>query len=338
MKTLSSFQWSQRGRNTQGEKQAEALGRIVSVLLQGIALHGFEYDSSAFSSFQEGIRKLRSEFDRADDEDSAMLIAISAIRLLEEHHEAAQRQLRARQNEVESVIGVLSESLLEVAQASPAMMLQVKEIERDIAAATRPEAITAARFRLSACVQELLREMPEKDARRSKRGPTFPDIETDYVTGLPDAAYALEVAAGRWKRRSNIYVAAFALDRLESINLRFGFKAGDELLLLLSQQVGQHLQPGDQLFRWRGPCLVMLLERETHEGLVAAEISRIAGARMEHAITVRDREVMVPASPTWNLFPLDTFGTSEELATRLNDFALNRSRSTRQQVAAAGGH
>ncbi len=336
MKTLSPFQWSQRGRNTQGEKQAEALGRIVSVLLQGISLHGFEYDPVAFNSFQDGIRKLRAEFDRADDEDSAMLTAISAIRLLEEHHDGVHLQLKARQNEVESVIGLLSESLLEMSGAKPGMMLRVKEIERDIAAATRVEEIAAARFRLSACVADMKKETVFSDKARGGRTPTYPDIESDHVTGLPDATYAMGVISSRWKRRSNCYVAAFALDRMETINLRFGFKAGDDLLLLLSQQIGQYLQPGDQLFRWRGPCLLILMERETHEAHIAAEIARIAGARIEHAITVRDREVMVPASPTWNLFPLATFSNPDDVSSRLNDFALNRSRSLRQQVAAAG--
>ena len=300
-------------------------------------MNGFEYEPHAFQIFQDAVRKLRAEFDRAADEDSAMLAAISAIRLLEEHHGTAQRLLKARQNEVETVIGMLSETLLELAQARPVMMLRIKEIERDIAAALRPEEVVAARFRLGACISELKRELAsaEDRAKRGRRTPTFPEIETDHVTGLPDAGCAIQAISARWNRRSGTYVASFVLDRLETINLRFGFRAGDELLLTLSQQVGQHLQPGDQLFRWRGPCLVMVMDRDMHDGLVASEVARVAGARTEQSIMVRDREVIVPVSPSWNVFPLGTAGSVDDLATRLNDFALNQSRSARQ-VAAAG--
>src|SRR4051794_16926461 len=102
MITLAPFLRTRHGKeNSEGEKQAEALARIVSVLLQGIALHGFNYNPDAFTLFESSIRKLRTEFEQASDEATALLLTGAAIRLLEDHNAAAEQHLKARRNEEE---------------------------------------------------------------------------------------------------------------------------------------------------------------------------------------------------------------------------------------------
>src|SRR5437764_583888 len=81
-------------------RRSEALYRVVSVLLQGIALHGLQYEEAAFTMFQNSVWKLRAAFEMAQDEDSAMLLACAAIRLLEEHNEGAQMFMESRQTEL----------------------------------------------------------------------------------------------------------------------------------------------------------------------------------------------------------------------------------------------
>jgi hypothetical protein len=55
------------------------LNRIISVLLQGLALHSFCHDEGEFGVFQQSLRKLRDQFAVADDDDSRLLLAGSAI-------------------------------------------------------------------------------------------------------------------------------------------------------------------------------------------------------------------------------------------------------------------
>jgi GGDEF domain-containing protein len=320
-----------------GEKQAEALSRIISVLLQGIAIHGFNYEPAVFASFENSIRKLRADFERATveqarDETDALMVVLSAIRLLEEHNESAARHVAARQNEFEAVVGMLSETALQIARAAPEVMVRVKEIERDIARSSNIEAMSAARARLTSCMEDLRAEAladPQHQLGNSSGD------QIDQVTGLPDARHAATAFSKVWNRRMEYYAAVFSLERLEAVNLRFGFQAGDQMLAILGGHIAQHLMPGDQLFRWRGPCLVMLMERRVAEPLVATELGRIAPARLESAIAVREREVMVPISASWNLLPLNSFSNPEELARKLNEFAAGRPRVARKFAAAA---
>jgi GGDEF domain-containing protein len=321
MKSLSPFRRS--GNSNRKDHALEALHRVISVLLQGIALHAFDFDSAELAAFQTSIRKLRADIDNVIDDDSALLMAASAIRLLEDHNLAGGRHLQARQNEMEAVIGLLTEALFDVARVSPETMVHVREIERDIASATRLETLAAARTRLVSSLERIRLRTVDKTP-----GP-FPAGETDFVTGLPDSGYAVEAMSRIWNRRGDYFAAMFALERLDSINVRFGFKAGDQVLLILTQHVAQHLMPEDQLFRWRGPCLVALVKRKLPETLVAAELNLTASARLEHAITKGSREVVVPISRSWNLFPLSAVETVEAMVSRLNEFAISRSRPVR---------
>jgi len=99
------------------EKQAEALNRVVSVLLQGIALHSYNFDAEQFVTFGNAVRKVRAEFEQIADETAALLAAGAAIRLMEQHGEAAELHWKARQQEMEAVVGMLTETLVEISGA-----------------------------------------------------------------------------------------------------------------------------------------------------------------------------------------------------------------------------
>jgi GGDEF domain-containing protein len=331
MTTLTPFLWPGGKQDTSGQRQAEALNRIVSVLLQGIALHTFNFDPAQFPAFEKTIRKVRSDFEQAPDEATALLAAGAAIRVLEDHGNAAERHCSARYREMQSVVTLLANTLVEVAGAAPEVKGRIKAIGSEITLATDGETLAAARRSLEACLAELRAE----SLALSETEPSGPSPEKDAVTGLPDAGCAARALNSVWSRRKDYYLAVLALERIETINLRFGFQAGDQMLLQLSQHVAQQLTPEDRLFRWRGPCLVILVHRRVPEALVTAELNRLATARLETGMMFREREVLVPASVSWNLFPLSGQSSAEDLVRQINDFAANRFRSGRRVLAAA---
>lgn len=334
MTTLSPFLWTRSGKDdSAAQKQAEALNRIISILLQGIGLHTFNFDEARFLAFGKSLRKIRMEFERASDEATALLAAGAAIRMLEEHSEAAAHHGTSLRQEMAGVLELLSNTLLEVAHAAPETTLLLKGLEKELATAGSAELMAISRERLAACLTEVRAAALAAPLNR-KSGPGQ-EAETDGVTGLPDPGYATRAAISIWNRRQDYYVAVLALERLETINLRFGFKAGDQMLLMLSQHVTRHLTADDLLFRWRGPCLGMLIERQIPEAIVAAEITRIATTRLEAPMMFREREVIVPISISWNLLPLSSILNAEDLVRQMNDFAGSRSRSGRHVLAAA---
>jgi GGDEF domain-containing protein len=317
MTTLAPFM--NASRTVAAERKAEALSRVVSLLLQGIALHSFETGSAQAASFQTGIRKVRADFDKTDDPDSVLLLAGAAIHLMEEFNDAARQQARARQNEFESAIALLTEALLEVARTDAETLVAFKEIERDLASAPGVEGLRSAREKLTHAVEAVRDEVSNP---LGKCG--IPRGDVDSSTGLPDYGFAAGAIADIWHCRDDYYAAIFAAERLETINLRFGFQAGDQVLQVLSDHVMKLLGRDDKLFRWRGPCIMALLRRGVSEAQLAADLSRQSPARMEHALTLGDREVILTLSTSWNLFPLNAFNGIDELLGQMNTFAAGR--------------
>jgi GGDEF domain-containing protein len=320
MTTLSPFLNGMR-KGAAADRKAEALGRVVSILLQGIARHSFDSDSPESEGFQAEVRKIRTEFDQVSDEDSALLLAGAAIRLMDEHNQQAQAQARARQNEFEATIGLLTEALLDVSRAGAGTLVSFRDMERDLASASTAEGLRNARERLERAVEGVRDEVTNP---MKAIGAKIPQGKADPVTGLPDYGFAAGAIAEVWGRREDYFAALFAAERLETINTRFGFQAGDEVLQVLSRHTARNLAPGDRLFRWRGPCLMALMKRDASEGFVANELARLSLAKIEHAISLKGREVMLPISTTWNLLSLGAASGIEELLTRMNAFAASR--------------
>jgi GGDEF domain-containing protein len=327
MTTLSPFlKGSRKQIATIGDRKAEALNRVVSLLLQGISLHAFQFNAAATEVFQLSIRKLRSELELVDDEDSAMLMAAAAIRLLEENNGAAEAHLQSRQNELEKVVALLSDALLDVSGSTEKTMVEIKEIERDIARARSVGALATGRARMAAAVEGIRAASRKASEIEGTVG------ATDGVTGLPDSNHGAAAIAEVWKHREDYYVGIFAAERLDTINLRFGFQAGDQVLQTISQHIAQQSAAGDQLFRWRGPCILKLFRRRAPEAHIASEMARTASSRLEMTLSIRDRDAIVSISTAWQLFPLQAARNFDQLILRLNEFASTRARPTGKYV------
>lgn len=320
MTTLSPFLNSLR-KGASGERKAEALGRVVSILLQGIALHSYDADSTSASEFQTGIRKLRNDFEKADDEDAALLLAGSAIRLMDEHNGKSFLRERCRQMELEAAVGLVSEALLDVTRAGDETAGKFRDLQQELVSAQDMAGLQSAKERLA----ELVAAVRDDAAHPLKAcSSKIPEGKADPVTGLPDYGFAATAIAEVWADREDYYAALFAAERLEAINSRFGFQAGDGVLQVLSEHTARNLGPGDRLFRWRGPCLMALMKRDASEGMVASEMARLTLAKMEHAITLKGRDVLLPVSTSWNLLSLGAASGLEELLGRMNAFAASR--------------
>jgi len=302
------------------DRHIDSLNRIISVLLQGLALHSFCHDEGEFELFQRSLRKLRDQFATTEDDDSKLLLAGSAIRTLEEHSLAASQAIAARQNELEGAIALLSDSLLTVSHASETQALELKESERDVAQARHSDDMMAARERLVACLEDIRIEVLQRDQTPTlAASPVGADI--DAVTGLPGSRRAVDAIMAAWNRREHYNAAVFAVRRLDTINMRFGFEAGDEILRVMSGHLTGFFAATRLLFRWRGPYLLGLVEKGT-DPRISAELKRFAATKLQHSLTQKHREVILPISMICALIPLEA-KSIEEMIRRLDELAKN---------------
>jgi GGDEF domain-containing protein len=91
---------------------------------------------------------------------------------------------------------------------------------------------------------------------------------------------------------------------LQSINRRFGYQVGDQLLKTVSDLFGKALADTDRLFRWHGPALVALVAREKTIDAVRAEIGRINSKRIAGVLEVGKDGLLLPVSASWQVLAL----------------------------------
>jgi hypothetical protein len=89
------------------------------------------------------------------------------------------------------------------------------------------------------------------------------------------------------------------------------------LLKTVSDLFGGTLAKTDRLFRWRGPALVALLEREQPIGVVQAEIRRMSAKRIEGVLEVGEG-VLLPVSASWLVLPLNA--SAGDMAKAIENF------------------
>jgi len=146
------------------------------------------------------------------------------------------------------------------------------------------------------------------------------DREVDRVSGLPSAEKAEGELVSRANRDSPFYAAVFVVERLESINLRYGYAAGDQLLQLFGKHLVSKLQPMDEVFRWRGPAFVALLERPGPAEAVRSELAKFASVRQEQTTQVDGRPIKLPLSCAWTLVQLSTCSVASEATQQVDRF------------------
>lgn len=321
MVTLAPFLFG-----TKNSKE-ESLQRCISVLLQGMGRHVARIGTPSESAdYEASLRRLREQVSKAKDPDDILVIAGSAVQELAASAESAARRFEETQQAWRGIAEVMLHCL-DAATPSPQEEPGLAEsFAAAIHAAGSAEDIHALRMRLEQHLADLsdsaaAAPVLAADPRLASRiyADSAPE-ETDPATGLPGARVAQRALSARWKSRGNGFVVAFVLERLEAINIRFGCNAGDQVIQNYSQNLVQYLGPDDQLFRWSGPCLLALIDRELPEGLVTSEIARISALRLEQAVVVRNREVIVPVSPAWSVFALAEYASVEEVGRKVDEF------------------
>lgn len=300
-------------------------------------MHSYNFDDAEYAEFQSSMRKLRDQIGKAGDEDGLLLTAGAAIHMLEQHNGSLEKSLAERNAETNNILSLMTQALLEVVSGNADSIRSLSAIGSEFAQASKIDDLRALKEKISLSLNKLCEETKRQQKvlalLRSDitRVAGHPDVraalefcEVDPVTTLPNVESAAKSIVAAWDSGVEAYVVLFALERVDSVNSRYGFRAGDEMLSVFSQHVLAALQPEDQLFRWRGPCFVGLLEKRQPESHIASEMNRLANCRVEHVIQVKDRDVMLPISASWTMFSLRSAQNVDDLLSRIADFLSNR--------------
>ena len=155
----------------------------------------------------------------------------------------------------------------------------------------------------------------------------MPEAFHDALTGLPNRSLfldRLEHALARVARGGRpVAVLFFDLDGFKTVNDSLGHAAGDELLRLVGERLGERLRPADTVARLGGDEFAVLLEELGEPGDAARAAARVLEPRVARSRSRGASSSSAPASGS----PRPPGADADELL-RNADLAMYRAKST----------
>jgi GGDEF domain-containing protein len=281
--------------------------RYLQLLLQGVSLHAIESDPEALCRFRNEILSIADALDECAGADDLALNVGKALRALEEYNQSAASSLTGHANELRSMLVMMTETVAFLSSSNETSVSQLSLIEKKLQRASTLEDVRQLRGQMADCLTVVRSESSRLQAESRARLDSLQgevervssrlrmgvlDSSSDPITGLPTRALAEQAIAAKISSRKECLVALFVIDRLASINGKFGRTVGDDVLLLVAQQLAKRLS-GATLFRWSGPALAALLEVVTDETTAESQAKAAASMRLEKSIETNGRLVFL---------------------------------------------
>jgi diguanylate cyclase (GGDEF)-like protein len=236
-----------------------------------------------------------------------------------------------------NIISMLTQTMTLIGESSQESAQRLHEIEVQLTRAVMIEDVQQLRMQLDECLRDLRAEANRQKAQAAAQALEIQrqveranqniaaikaGDEIDGVTGLPGRSAAMAVFSKNLGTPGHRYVVIAVVNRMQSINARFGHEVGDQVIKIIADFARVKLSGADYLFRWSGPALVALLERDEIIESIRADIRRISQSHIERMLELGGRKVRVPLSASWLVLPLG--GSLPELSKCIDAFVASQ--------------
>ena len=315
-------------------EQSEACFRIITLLLEAIAQHAVEGDAADLETFRRDVANALLKMVPETEPGELLVVGGSVSRTLEEYNKRITQHVRQRNSVLQNIISMLTATMISISDSGDRTATRLQDIEKQLVSAAMIEDVRVLKHRLGECLESIREERKSQNEQASKMvqhlqntiasAPKIDDApRVDAATGLPDRAAAEAALSECAAANEPAYTLVFIADRVQLINARFGYAAGDEVLKTIQTHVRKGLRPEDRMFRWRGPSFLALLKRSDPVDCVRAEISRIVMTRLQKTFDIGNRSVLVPIGMQWALFPVSS--SSKLLVHKIDNFVASSS-------------
>jgi GGDEF domain-containing protein len=317
--------------NEYGTESTNPLLRVCTLLLEGIAKHALAFDREEYQEFRASLQQLGSALQTTLVKDESEAIAQAVCEALGDYNRAAQRAQGAQTVELRCMIEMLSQTLVALAESGGQSVQALQSIQKEVESARQLDDIRLLRARLGDSLKSIsdeARRQKERNAEMLRQAEeagrlasgTQQEPDVDRVSGLPTFPKAEDEIAVRVGADSAFYAAVFVVERVESVNLRYGPTTGDRLLQVFSERLVSKLSSKDEVFRWRGPAYGALLNRSGPTDRVRAEVARFASERQEQSLEIDGHAVKVPLGCAWTILHLADCRIGEEACRQIDRF------------------
>jgi GGDEF domain-containing protein len=255
------FSQKKRSDNEQ-EELASSLSRMVQVLLQACALHAVDFDSQEHADYRSSIRELESRFEQASDSQALLILAGEAKTVIQAYNQSMEKFIRSLSIEKQQAISLLSDSLVRICHSSEKSQ-SLRRLEATLAKASDLDQMRVIRGEMKECLESLCHEAAARDAqflelKERSLQPAAQLAPPDPVTGLSIIGHAQARISELIESGQPGVVITFFLKNVDVVNRRFGFSSGDEVLRKFGSYLTENFKGREEVFRWRGPCFVVV--------------------------------------------------------------------------------
>jgi len=311
--------------------------RVISLLLQGIALHAVDGERADYERFRIDMDKFEKVMSAEMPASELLISAGGVLRTMEDYNRRHAKFMGKQSTEMQKMVSMLTQTIISIAANSENSVGKLQDIEKAIESANELEDIQLLKHQLGECLQTVREEsLRQKTAGQStletlrkelansqeRIGSMQQSSGVDPTTGFPqksEAEKALQAAIATPKGK---FLVVAVVNRVQIINARFGYATGDKVLAAYADQFRKSLLSTDKVYRWSGPALIAVLTRTERLEQIRAGIQRFADLKLEKMMEVGMRTVLIPISANWVVFPV--LGPMTELKEKIEAFTASQ--------------
>lgn len=287
----------------------------LQILIRGIALHAIEGDPEDLKHLQQRMSAIADTITLESSPDDLLVGIGKTLRALEEYNRRAAVIFRGQVDELRGMLSTMTATLMFITSSSEMSVKQLSVVEAKLQRASTLEDTRQIKTFMLDCLTLVRNESLRLQAEaRSKINTLKSDVERlshrlkavsadtsqDAVTGLPGRAAAEEAIAAKIESGKEFLTALFLLDRMPSINARFGRLMGDDVLVSGATMLAQKLS-GTTLYRWSGPAFVAVFDPSVSVAQAEIRASQAAAMRVEKNIEADNRSVLIVITASCHL-------------------------------------
>ena len=102
---------------------------------------------------------------------------------------------------------------------------------------------------------------------------------------------------------------------------RLGFTAGDEVLRKFAHYLKSNFRATEQIFRWRGPCFVVVAERVVSLDAVQAEAQKLGMRGPDVDVEGNAKSMLIRLTAATTVFAIPNGSEVAELPAKIDQFA-----------------
>lgn len=130
----------------------------------------------------------------------------------------------------------------------------------------------------------------------------------DALTGLPNSVFLKQEFQDedslRLKKNRKQYFVAINIDRFSYINMLYGYRIGDQLLIEIANRIKHKLRDKDSIYRFSGDMYILLI-RDIEEVETVINIVDRVFELIRQPFIIEEKEILITASFGISLYPDD---------------------------------